>query len=496
MQISVSNDKSLFTPKDVLSMQHLAKLVTNNLNWSSGVFSNNKRNNENFERADTIALDYDDTLSLDEALTIFAPYKHVIYTSSNHQKAKVVNKKTGATKPACDRFRVILKLTTPITDIATYYSTWHSLEATFPHLDPQCKDPARLWYPGELVSFSDQGLTIDTVAQKIQEPTTVTPAIGELTGMLSNRTYKFLLFGAPDGQWNRELTKASIDLMEQGYSFSDAKTLLKRPTGHLDSNDIRTIESIFSGERQYAPRGISGEIQFKKVSDLGKGAEALEWLVDGLLTRGGMSVISGRPKSGKSTLARQMSISVSRGEQFLNRDTKKGQVLYIALEEQESMLSAQFAALGRTEDDDILVHVGGLSGSQEVFNQLRNIVVENKPALLIIDTLALMANFENQNNYTEVNGVLSKYRTLARESGTHVLFVHHSNKLNRRDVYSISGSAAIPGAMDTNIVFSSIGQHRVINSSQRGGVPFINRELIFDPRCGSYSLGGIYDDNF
>jgi Mrp family chromosome partitioning ATPase len=57
---------------------------------------------------------------------------------------------------------------------------------------------------------------------------------------------------------------------------------------------------------------------------LGEPDEPENWLVDGLLPTGGLSVLVGKPKAGKSTLARALAVAVARGEPWLGRATFPG----------------------------------------------------------------------------------------------------------------------------------------------------------------------------
>ena len=61
--------------------------------------------------------------------------------------------------------------------------------------------------------------------------------------------------------------------------------------------------------------------------------EKVTWILDGILPAGGLSLIAGKPKAGKSTFVRCLALAVAQGRPFLNRATAKGAVLYLALEE-------------------------------------------------------------------------------------------------------------------------------------------------------------------
>src|SRR5882762_1867422 len=60
--------------------------------------------------------------------------------------------------------------------------------------------------------------------------------------------------------------------------------------------------------------------------------EKIPSLVDDLLLQVGVSMLSAKPKTGKSMLSRQLAVSVAEGRDFLNRPTLCGDVLYLMLE--------------------------------------------------------------------------------------------------------------------------------------------------------------------
>jgi len=65
---------------------------------------------------------------------------------------------------------------------------------------------------------------------------------------LYGATKNFLMFGAPRGEWNPRLFKASADLCRCGYTEDEAISELMKITGVLDMFDRRTIESAFKNE--------------------------------------------------------------------------------------------------------------------------------------------------------------------------------------------------------------------------------------------------------
>lgn len=63
---------------------------------------------------------------------------------------------------------------------------------------------------------------------------------------LRGSTQYFLGFGAPDGQWNRELFLAALDMARAGHAENEIVLRLAAVTGKLDKTDRRTIRSALS----------------------------------------------------------------------------------------------------------------------------------------------------------------------------------------------------------------------------------------------------------
>jgi len=72
-------------------------------------------------------------------------------------------------------------------------------------------------------------------------------------------------------------------------------------------------------------------------------------LVGDLLADVGLTMMCAKPKVGKSTLARQLAVSVSEGEDFLGKPVKTGNVLYLSLEGPKHVVQQHFKTLGLTQ---------------------------------------------------------------------------------------------------------------------------------------------------
>lgn len=506
MQISISTNNTAFKPVTVSKLEEFGKL-TQEFNWSPGLYKDNYRNKANFLLCECVGLDIDNDedvkMSLEEARETFKDYKHIIIPSKSHRKEK-----NGEIK---DRYRVILFLSTPITDEAVYNATWQSLQNQFPAIDPACRDTCRFYYPSRsIVSSNMKGKPVDPVSpvetavdRAILETAGVAPVLESQGGELSRKTLKFMHQGARPGQTHRELYLSCRDYHQNNFSeeqyVKDLSAMITRtgnwPHSKLTAKDLTTIKDAFSKDPKHEARyGYQRALIWESVGDILESEETFEWLCDGLLQVGGISIISGSPKKGKSTLIRQLSLAIARGKPFLGRKTKKGTVRIMAFEEQRALLKKQLKAAGVTNEDAIQMHVGSPL-SQNVIETLEDDL--DGVDLLVCDTFQLGLRIKELQNYTEVNDAITPYRDLARATGTHIVFVHHSNKSGVGS-NSVSGSKGIAGAVDTVMLFQDIGKKRFLSTEGRGVKPFYQHQLIYDEKTEFYTLGkvgGFDEDN-
>lgn len=112
--------------------------------WSPIVWGDGKRCSAGFLFSDYCGLDFDDTLSIDEAIGIFKDYRAIIATTENHRKVK-----NGV---YADRFRVIVPWERRITCRDEYV---HNMTLAIKEFgaDQACKDAGRLFKPSVQVAL-------------------------------------------------------------------------------------------------------------------------------------------------------------------------------------------------------------------------------------------------------------------------------------------------------------------------------------------------------
>jgi 5S rRNA maturation endonuclease (ribonuclease M5) len=216
--------------------------------------------------------------------------------------------------------------------------------------------------------------------------------------------------------------------------------------------------------------------------------EEQQWLVEGILPTGGMSVMSAKPKVGKSTVARQLALNVATGTPFLGRETRQREVIYLALEEKLQEVKDHFRALGATGDEPIFIHCG--STPVAAMEEARVLLQKYPGALLIIDPLFKFARVKDGNDYIQVTSALEPILALARETDAHILCVHHASKGERADpTDAILGSTAIFANVDSALMLNRYDDYRTISSRQRYGEDLPETVLEFDSQRRAVILG-------
>jgi hypothetical protein len=249
------------------------------------------------------------------------------------------------------------------------------------------------------------------------------------------------------------------------------------------------LETLVAAAQPWRPpvQGATG-LPLTSLRDLLQEPEdAVEWLVKGLLPESGLSLLVAKPKVGKSTLARNLALAVSQGQDFFGRTVQYGPVIYLALEEKRSEVRKHFRDMGVTGKEPISVYVA--SAPVDGLQQVRQAAEQLKPVLIIIDPLFRFTRVKDGNDYAQMTQALEPLLVLARETRAHVLCVHHAGKTSREDGDSILGSSAIRAAVDTSLFLKKTERYRTISSEQRYGEALEETVLHFNAATRTVTLG-------
>lgn len=140
-----------------------------------------------------------------------------------------------------------------------------------------------------------------------------------------------------------------------------------------------------------------------------------------------------------------------------------------------------------TGNESIHIYVGGAPAS--AIDQIRRVVEEMKPVLVIIDPLFRFTKVKDGNDYHQVTNALEPLLRLARDTGTHVLCVHHSRKGESAAEDSFLGSQAIFGSVDTLMIMKRHEHYRTLQAIQRYGDDLPETILAYDRELSSKDDG-------
>jgi hypothetical protein len=206
-------------------------------------------------------------------------------------------------------------------------------------------------------------------------------------------------------------------------------------------------------------------------------------LVGDLLADVGLTMMCAKPKVGKSSLARQLAVSVAEGEDFLGKSVKTGNILYLSLEGPKHVVQQHFKTLGLTQTKGrvTLVHEHMPAQGELGVEKLRRTLDGLKDVrLLVIDPVGKLLRLAKSENYDEVLTAVEVLEKIAKDYTLQLLFLAHAKKRQTDDAGdSPIGSTAFRGGTDCNIFLRKQGIRRVISTEQRWGNP-IEEETFLD----------------
>lgn len=265
------------------------------------------------------------------------------------------------------------------------------------------------------------------------------------------------------------------------YNFDDSRAdLALCSIIAFYTKDFNTIDIIFKqsklyrdkwNRKDYKERTINNAIKDKNITSIdNKTINELEYItardlqnkelapityyVQDILPQG-LTLICSTPKMGKSWLALDLCLSICNGTPFLGHTTKKGDCLYLALEDNQHRLKERMnKLLGYNSAPANLIYSIDCNNLTSGFiNQLENILKE-KPSIsvIVIDTLQRVRGISKCTSiYAQDYEDLSKIKKFADEHNLCVVVIHHTRKGNDiTDIFEkVSGTNGITGTADT-----------------------------------------------
>mgnify|MGYP002587474854 FL=1 len=225
----------------------------------------------------------------------------------------------------------------------------------------------------------------------------------------------------------------------------------KKTTSSISENggNIKSFEEL---QREMQLRSDPSYLQTISMNELfDTQYRSKQPLIDGLLYPG-TYIFAGSPKLGKSFLMAQLAYHVSTGTPLWNYTTRKGTVLYLALEDDYRRLQERsYRMFGTAENESLFFSVSAGQLGSGLDEQLTNFLREHPgTSLIIIDTLQKVREVGGDNySYANDYQIITRLKALADSYGICLLLVHHIRKQQSDDKFDmISGTNGLLGAAD------------------------------------------------
>jgi hypothetical protein len=225
-----------------------------------------------------------------------------------------------------------------------------------------------------------------------------------------------------------------------------------------------------------------------------------KWAVPDLITEG-LTILAGRPKTGKSWLALNLGVAVAGGGVALGKyQVEKGEVLFLALEDGPRRLKERLAKIvpfGELPGGLIFATVGDFPPLHKGGVEALDSWLKEHPGarLVVIDTLARVkpARKGNQDAYDHDTAIVAGLQRLSIEHQVALVVIHHTRKNIGDDfLEEVSGTFGLTGSADCVAVLARKGRGQMDGVLKLTGRDIEEKELAlkFDPHLGLWSLLG------
>lgn len=236
----------------------------------------------------------------------------------------------------------------------------------------------------------------------------------------------------------------------------------------LSDKELRNIfDGIAKKEKESRTNNESGENQYISVMSLG---ELLEksipedlFLVDKLIPRKGITVLSGHPGCGKSWTMLSIAEAVASGNALFGQyKTEQGGVLIIDGENGDAELQRRVKLLNSQKDLPVFfaIQQSFKADNDEKVKQILEIAEERDVKLIIIDPFAAIHSL-TENNAEDMQKVMEQLQKFT-QAEISVLCLHHHRKnigYKKQDAsQSLRGSSAFSARVDSHLAVNLQGK--------------------------------------
>jgi len=178
----------------------------------------------------------------------------------------------------------------------------------------------------------------------------------------------------------------------------------------------------------------------------------LTWYVENILA-GGLTLLWGSSKSGKSILALHLLLAIAQGEDALGTfKSQESGVLLISLEDGPRRLQTRLQGANAPPLENFYIYTDWERGDEGNSSLISYLDANPNIQVVVIDTLGLFSKLRDSNDYMETISVMEKYKSIADEHDIAIILIHHSKKPSGHPgadmVHTALGSTGLVAAPD------------------------------------------------
>lgn len=193
------------------------------------------------------------------------------------------------------------------------------------------------------------------------------------------------------------------------------------------------------------------------------------WLVDSLIPRGGLTILSARPSAYKTWLMLESAISIANGKPLFDHfKTEKTGVLIIDEESTENTLQERFKCLD--VDDDSLIYYSSRAERLMDESYSREIIsfCQSKGIGIVMFDSLVRLHHKNENDSGEMSIILNHFKRIA-DAGISCLILCHNRKSGAgygSVGESIRGSGDLLASVDVHLALNRSGTSNIVEVIQ------------------------------
>lgn len=206
----------------------------------------------------------------------------------------------------------------------------------------------------------------------------------------------------------------------------------------------------------------------KLLSELKSSDYTAEWLWEGYVARGHITLLSALWKAGKTTLIAELFRAMQSESVFAGQNTKTCRVLYLSEERETQWVQ-------RRDEKSITLPVHILCNPlkrklkphewEAWIEKAAEYCAKHEIGLVVIDTMTTFSSVTDENDSAQVNAALLPLNYF-REKNIAVLLIHHFRKSGGGEGTASRGSGALMSYVDVILEFSRL-EPEDVNNSQR-----------------------------